>query len=129
MRSLLVYLLLLQTIDNTVIYMSITKIAKDHLVRLLLGKDAVPEGLVELNRYFRINDPIHFEYHKEDGVIVAVSSNFLYGSIVTHGRDMEELDRNIKDAILTSFEVPSSYTKEAGIRSEGEASQCAYALA
>lgn len=109
--------------------MSITKIAKDHLVRLLLGKDSVPEGLVELNRYFRINDPIHFEYHQEDDVIVAVSSNFRYGSIVTHGRDMEELDRNIKDAILTSFEVPSSYAKEAGIKREGEASQCVYALA
>ncbi len=109
--------------------MGIIKIAKDQLSRILLGKNAVPRGLVELNRYFRIYGPIHFKQHKEDGTVVAVSTNFQYGSIITHGRDSKELDSNIKDAILTSFEIPSSYAKEAGIRRADEDSEFAYALA
>ncbi len=51
---------------------------------------------------------------------VSVSTNFKYGSIIAHGKNDKELDNNIKDAILTSFEVPSSYKKEAAIMREGE---------
>lgn len=89
--------------------MSLTKKVKDQLIRLLLGRSAVPRGLFELGEYFRLYGPIEFHYEKgEDGNVVAVSNNFRYGSIVTSGRSAEELDKNIKDAILTSFEVPSS---------------------
>lgn len=109
--------------------MSMTKIIKDYLIRELLGKTSVPRGLSELNSYFRFNGPINFESHQEEGLIVAVSKNFRYGSIITHGRDMEELDRNIKDAILTSFEVPSSYASEANITKVDEASKSAYVYA
>lgn len=109
--------------------MALVKVMKDRLGKALLGKSVVPAGLVELNRYFRNNAPIHFENHPEDGgVIVAVSTNFRFGSIVAQGRNEVELDRNIKDAILTSFEVPSSYAKEAGVRNVGETAG-QYALA
>ena len=96
--------------------MAITKKIRDQLVKFLLGKSFAPRGLVELNQYFRRFDPIRFSYAKgENGTIIAVSDNFRHGSIVTSGKDLETLDKNIKDAILTSFEIPSSFAKEAGI--------------
>jgi hypothetical protein len=96
--------------------MSFYKQTKDWLIRLALGRDAVPPGLVELHRYFRSYGPITFRYEQqEDGSYVAVSQNFRYGSIVTHASDTLALDEKIKDAILTAFEVPSSYAKEAGV--------------
>ncbi|MCD4705099.1 hypothetical protein K8R66_03405, partial [bacterium] len=81
----------------------------------LSGTEFKPVGLVELNQYFRLNDPISFSYKKEEGEIIAVSTNFRYGSIITSARNFKELDKNIKDAILTSFEIPSSYYQEAKI--------------
>ena len=81
-----------------------------------------------MHEYFRIYKQIGFDYHQEDGVIVAVSNDFKQGSIVTSGSDKDELDKNIKDAILAVFSVPSSYTKEAGVVRVGENKE-AYALA
>lgn len=100
--------------------MSLMKIAKDSLIKLLFGKTFIPMGLHEMDRYFRHNESINFERHKEGDIIVAVSTNFRYGSIVAQGRTEEELDQNIRDAILTSFEIPSSYAKEAGITRVGQ---------
>ncbi len=100
--------------------MSFAKKMHDNLVKLLFGDGAVPRGLFELNQYFRSNEPINFEHKKEGDVIVAISTNFRFGSIVTSGRNNEELEKNIKDAILTSFEIPSSYQKEAGIHRVGK---------
>ncbi len=97
------------------------KQVKDQFIRFLLGKDAVPSGLAELNRYFRQNEPIRFRYQKqEDGSLIALSENFLHGSIITHATNASELDEKIQDAILTAFEVPSSYAKEAGVHRVGE---------
>ncbi len=107
--------------------MSLTKKTKDYLVKLISGKDFVPNGLVEINRYFRLYGPINFEFKHEGGTIIGISQNFQYGSIITSGKNLEELDRNIKDAILTSFEVPSSYAKEANIKNLNE--HTAYAIA
>lgn len=110
--------------------MSPTKIVKDWLFKAYLqSHKAVPSGLVELAKYFRNNDPIKFAYHNEDGLIVAVSENYRYGSIVTFAENEQELDDKIKDAILTSFGIPSSYAKEASIHREGDAEQMAYAAA
>jgi len=39
---------------------------------------------------------------------------------VISGKDRNEIDKNVKDAILTSFEIPSAYAKEAKIVSERE---------
>lgn len=100
--------------------MSITKQAKDYLVKLLWdGSTFVPAGLFELNKYFRIYGPITFDNKKEGDVIIAFSTNFKYGSIITSAKSPEELDKNIKDAILTSFDVPSSYAREAKIQKIG----------
>ncbi len=109
--------------------MTFTKKAKDQLIKALLGKTSVPRGLFELGQYISIYGPINFRYENgENGNIVAISDNFRYGSIITSGKDTDELDRNIKDAILTSFEIPSSYAKEAGIKKVGDKRE-AYALA
>ena len=109
--------------------MTVVKKIKDQLIKALLGKESVPRGLFELNQYFRQYGPIAFRYEKgEAGQLIAISDNFRFGSIVTSGKDTRELDQNIKDAILTSFEIPSSYFKEANIIRVGDA-QKEYALA
>ena len=108
--------------------MSIIKQTKNQVIKLFWGKDVVPRGLFELDQYFRQNEPLKFKYDKTNDGIVAVSENFRHGSIVTSGKNEKELDENIKDAILTSFEIPSSYAKEANIIKQGEA-QKQYALA
>lgn len=101
--------------------MSLYKQAKDRFIRIMLGRNSVPSGLAELNHYFRFNGPINFRYEsQEDGSIIAISDNFRYGSIITHADRKENLDEKIKDAILTAFEVPSSYTKEAGLHRVGD---------
>lgn len=96
------------------------KVFQDHIAKLLLGSQVVPRGLVELERYFRCHDGLRFTYHNEKGKIVAVSDNFRYGSIITSGKDADDLDKNIKDAILTAFDIPSAYAKEAGVHRIGE---------
>jgi len=108
--------------------MSIIKQTKDYLLKFLWDGSSVPSGLLELYKYFKNNGPIEFKYEETDNKIIAVSTNYRYGSIVTSGRNKEELERNIKDAILTSFDVPSSYEKEVGIHKVGE-KQEAYAIA
>ena len=108
--------------------MSVAKKIKDQLIKVLYGKESVPRGLFDLHEYFRVYKQIGFDYHQEDGVIVAVSNDFKQGSIITSGADKNELDQNIKDAILTVFSVPSSYAKEAGVIRIGENKE-AYALA
>jgi len=109
--------------------MPLLKKTKDNLIKLLLGSSAVPRGLFKMGEYFRHNGPINFKREQGDGAIIAISTNFRYGSIVTSGKDEKELDSNIKDAILTSFDVPSSYAKEASVNKVGDAQQEKYALA
>ena len=99
--------------------MSILKRAKDLVAKATSNRN-IPTGLIEMHSYFRNNGPIKFNQHRQNGLIVAVSNNFIYGSIITSGKNTNELDKNIKDAILTSFEVPSTYAKEAGLHQTGE---------
>lgn len=94
---------------------------RDKIVARLFNESYVPIGLSDLNHYFRIYGAIHFRTEKqEDGLIVAISENFRYGSIITHAQNQNELSEKIKDAILTAFEVPSSYSKEAAVKQVGE---------
>lgn len=93
---------------------------KDKARKLFTPRDYVPEGLVEMQRYSRLYGGIHFETKKEEGMYMARSTNFRYGSIVTSAKSEQELDKNIRDAILTAFSVPSSYAPEAGIHRVGE---------
>ena len=112
--------------------MAFLKIITDQLAKALLdGKGFVPRELVDMNQYFRRNGAINFEFKKEGGLIIGISTDFRYGSIVTTGKNAEELDKNIKDAILTAFDLPSSYIKEAGIINVGKdvAEKKSYALA
>lgn len=104
------------------------KMVKDNIAKFLLGKNMVPSELIELQRYFRLYGPIHFENKKEGEILVSKSIDFKYGSIITQADTLEQLDENIKDAILTSFGVPSAYKKEAGIVREDERRD-AYAVA
>lgn len=106
------------------------KVLKDSIVKNIWGNDGLsPKGLFELSEYMRHNKGINFEFHKnEDGSYVAVSTDFRHGSIITQGKDLIDLDRNIRDAILTSFEIPYSYAKEAKLVKVGEELK-GYALA
>jgi hypothetical protein len=108
--------------------MSITKQFKDYVVKFCWNGKTVPAGLFELSQYFRNQGSIEFEHKQEGNKIIAISKNFRYGSIVTSANSEEELDKNIKDAILTSFEIPSSYTKEVGLYRVGSG-EMAYAIA
>ena len=107
--------------------MPIIKIIKDYAVKLACGDKFVPQGLFDASEYFRHYQNIQFEYKKEKDSYVAISNNFKFGSIVTSGKDIEELEKNIKDAILTAFDIPSSYTSEINIHRVGEENK--YALA
>lgn len=95
--------------------MSLLKVVKDQALKVLRPKDYIPEGVLELVRYSRDYQGINFQFEGADGVIIARSTNFRFGSIVTSGKDEKELDANIKDAILTSFEIPSSYASQVKI--------------
>lgn len=108
----------------------VLKVINDYIIKKVLDRDDLrPRGLFDLSEYMRRFGAIHFDNHEnEDGTITAVSRDFRFGSIVTSGKNSEELNKNIKDAILTSFEVPSSYAKEAKIIKVG-AEQKEYALA
>lgn len=101
--------------------MSFSKELRDKLLRLVAGNDFRPRGLVDLQEYFRHNPEITFELTKKDGGFIAHSKNFRYGSIVTVAKSLETLDHSVRDAILTTFEIPSSYEEEAGIRRRGVA--------
>lgn len=101
--------------------MSLFKQTKDWLSKFVIPEEVKPSGLVELNKYFRLYGPIHFEHKlQEDGSIVAISSDFKYGSIIAHAKSEERLETEIVDAILTSFEVPSSYAREAQVQRVGK---------
>lgn len=108
--------------------MTLLKQTKDLIVKAISGRNYVPVQLLNLNKYFRHYGAIKFALHQEDDVIVSVSTNFRYGSIIACGKNEKELEVNTKDAILTSFEIPSAYKKEACIVREGEKAN-AYALA
>ena len=97
--------------------MSLRKQTKDLMIKILLGKEFVPSGLADLNHYFRVYGPIGFRREKqEDGSFVLVSENFQYGSIITQVKDDSGIDAQVVDAILTAFDVPSSYSKQADIK-------------
>lgn len=86
-------------------------------MKILLGNTTVPRGLYDLNHYFRQYGSISFRREmQEDESTIVVSENFRFGTIITHVQRGEEFDDKITDAILTAFEVPSSYAKEANVK-------------
>lgn len=104
------------------------KVFRDYLARIILGQYSVPRGLYDSREYFRDHGAIIFKYEKTKDGIVAISKNFRWGAIVTFAKTPQELDKKIKDAILTSFEIPSSYAREAKIQRIGSKEK-GYALA
>ncbi len=101
---------------------------KDNIMKFIWGSSVVPVGLYELADYFVKNKSINFQFKEENGCIIAKSLDFKHGVILTSGRSWQEVDRNIKDAILTAFSVPSSYAKEANIH-KVDAKSKEYAIA
>lgn len=104
------------------------KSIKDTLIKYFSGSHLLPEEILAASEYFRHFGPIKFEYKKENNLIIATSTNFQWGTIVTSGHNLRELDRNIKDAILTAFSVPSTYADKLQIHNVDER-QKKYALA
>lgn len=99
--------------------MAIVREIKNYIVKLANGSEMVPRGLFESREYFRQYGGINFIHIEKDGLTIAKSTNFRWGSIITDGKNNTELDKNIVDAILTAFEIPSSYSREAGIKKVG----------
>lgn len=96
--------------------MSVVKQIKDKFIKFVLGKNSVPSGLSDLHSYFRLYKEVNFEHNVGvDGNIIAVSTDFKYGTIIATAKNLADLNDAIEDAILTAFEVPSSYTQEASI--------------
>lgn len=80
----------------------------------------MPAEINDFTRYFANYGPINFNIEeKKDGTFVAVSTDFKYGSIITSAKNMKKLDEEIKDAILTAFEIPSAFANEAKVIQEG----------
>ncbi len=104
--------------------MNYFKVLRDKLARMLSElvstQDMVPRELADLHEYFRLYGPLEFDYYKSEDGWVAVSKNFRYGSIVANGRTDKELEKNIPDAIMTMFDLPSSYAKEAKLHRVGD---------
>ncbi len=112
--------------------MKVLKVIKDKIYKTFLVPYGVaPQGLVDMYEYFKdYKEGIIFEFKTDNGIITAISTNFKWGTIVTEARTKKELDKNIKDAILTAFEIPSSYAKEAKIERIGSVKKAnQYALA
>jgi hypothetical protein len=109
--------------------MTIKKQLKDYVIKITLGNSTVPRGLYDSREYFRQYGAIHFKHIKSDDHLIAKSTNFRWGTIITEGKNEKELDKNVKDAILTAFEIPSSYAKEAGIEKVGSIKKKEYAIA
>jgi hypothetical protein len=86
-----------------------------------LDNKTYPSSLSNLHYYFRTYRQINFQFERQqDGSFIAFSTDFQYGSIITSAPSKELLDDKVKDAILTAFEVPSSYAKEAAVKRQGE---------
>lgn len=100
--------------------MTIAKQIKDGIIKFFWEGNMVPLELFELSQYFRNNGAINFDFKKDSDGIVAISNNFRQGKIIASAKTENDLDENIKDAILTAFEVPSSYRKEAGVHKVGK---------
>ncbi len=96
------------------------KFIRDKAAKALFSGFYIPEGLLEWKLYSRDFGGINFRIEEKENVFVASSKNFRHGSIITTGESREDLEENIRDAILTAFEIPSSYAKEASIVKEGE---------
>lgn len=99
--------------------MSLVKELKDSIRKAFTPSKYIPEGLLELQRYARNYGAIRFEFLQEDGGVIARSTNFQYGSIVTFAPSQKAIEEKIPDAILTAFSIPSSYAKQAGIHRVG----------
>lgn len=97
------------------IYKQVKDLAGKAILKRLYGNRYVPRELYELSSYFRMHGAINFTYHKEEDTIVAVSTNYRFGSIVTSGKTKKDLEKNIIDAILTSFDLPAAYQQEAKV--------------
>lgn len=100
--------------------MSITKRTKDYFYKVMSGGKGADREIAELHQYFRLYGPISFDFVSEKDFTVAKSVNFRQGSIITFGKSPEEMDKKIKDAILTVFGVPSVYADRAKVVSVRE---------
>ena len=108
--------------------MNIVKVAKDSLLKSI---GQVPhQEIGEFHEYFKHHGPINFRKEiRPDGTVFSYSTNFVYGSIITEGKSMEDVDLKIKDAILTAFEIPSVYADLAKVQAESEVRETSYASA
>jgi hypothetical protein len=96
--------------------MEVLKVVKDHIDKWVFHRGQMPLEVKEWKKYVAVNGAVTFKFdEQEDGSWVASSTNFKYGSIITSADSKEDLDSEIKDAILTAFSIPSAYAGEAKV--------------
>ena len=83
------------------------------------GKEALEECLVFLSKN-KIDFEITQHNDKTGKYFLAKSRNLNKGQIITSGKNLVELDKNIKDAIYTAFDVPAHYCDYSKIRNIDE---------
>jgi hypothetical protein len=103
--------------------MGVAKVIKDNLDKHIFNRNKFISEINGFRRYFALYDSINFNIHQEDGVFVAKSTDYKYGSIITSADSKEEIEKEIKDAILTSFGIPSAYANEAKVVNTGSKSE------
>ncbi len=74
------------------------------------SKEEAELGYLALGRAGQINFNIREVRDGSRIYFVAESNNLKDKEIITAGDDIGELDRNIKDAILTAFHIPRRYS-------------------
>ncbi len=72
------------------------------------AQEKISDLLIEL-RHRGVNFDIQLVQEAGEKYFYAKSANYPRGCISATGRTMEELERELKDAIFTAFEVPIRY--------------------
>jgi len=96
------------------------------IIKKILSKFPTKQGEKQLQDClaFLATNGIEFkisQYNDETGkYFLAKSINVDQGKIITSGKNLVELDKNIKDAIYTAFDVPAYYCDYSRIKNINE---------
>jgi hypothetical protein len=92
---------------------------QSHIATRSQAHDKLEDMLIEL-RGRGINFDINQVAQDGEEYFVAKSVDYPRGTIITSGTTADELERNIKDAIFTAFEVPVRFCHPALINIQGQ---------
>lgn len=92
-----------------------------HFLTSYLPSQKGAEALSDLKYILEVRGGISFSVRRmeeeQNVYYIAESKNIHNKSIVVTGKNLDELDKNIKDAIFTLYQVPAYYAKKELIKS------------